>query len=169
MCRWLCGQWFDQGYELGGGQPFTVGTEGDLRNQRHIVSQCRTSDSSGTYRTRSQASATQMLDQLFAGEASPCARGVPYVDCSENMQAPRLSYAPCKDTACLFQTNIQLLPALSARASRAAELAKVAQDNDAALGTPYSPDLAPGCSCLLVRRGSQRALPRVRALKCCGL
>ncbi|KAL1722032.1 hypothetical protein EV715DRAFT_193735 [Schizophyllum commune] len=143
-------KWFDQGYELGGGQPFTVGTEGDLRNQRHI------------------ASATQMLDQLFAGEASPCARGVPYVDCSENMQAPRLSYAPCKDTACLFQTNIQLLPALSARASRAAELTKVAQDNDAALGTPYFPDLAPGCSCPLVRRGSQRALPRVRALKCCG-
>ncbi|KAI5836061.1 hypothetical protein K523DRAFT_400368 [Schizophyllum commune Tattone D] len=109
-------KWFDQGYELGGGQPFTVGTEGDLRNQRHI------------------ASATQLLDQLFAGEASPCARGVPYVDCSEDMQAPRLSYAPCMDTAGLFQTNIQLLPALSARASRAAELTKVAQDNDAALG-----------------------------------
>ena len=30
--------WFDQGVELGGGQPFTVGTEGDERNNRHIVS-----------------------------------------------------------------------------------------------------------------------------------
>ena len=30
--------WFDQGIELGGGQPFTVGTEGDERNNRHIVS-----------------------------------------------------------------------------------------------------------------------------------
>ncbi|KAI5898188.1 uncharacterized protein SCHCODRAFT_02486599 [Schizophyllum commune H4-8] len=118
-------KWFDQGYELGGGQPFTVGTEGDLRNQRHI------------------ASATQMLDQLFAGETSPCARGVPYVDCSNDVQAPKLSHAPCKDTACLFQTNIQLLPAISAQASRAAELAKVAQDSDAALGTPISSEPTP--------------------------
>jgi len=30
--------WFDQGIELGGGQPFTVGTEGDVRNKRHMVS-----------------------------------------------------------------------------------------------------------------------------------
>jgi len=29
--------WFDQGLELGGGQPFTVGTEGHIRNNRHIV------------------------------------------------------------------------------------------------------------------------------------
>lgn len=30
--------WFDQGIELAGGQPFTVGVEGDERNNRHIVS-----------------------------------------------------------------------------------------------------------------------------------
>lgn len=30
--------WFDQGIELGGGQPFTVGSEGEERNNRHIVS-----------------------------------------------------------------------------------------------------------------------------------
>lgn len=30
--------WFDHGIELGGGQAFTVGTEGDDRNDRHIVS-----------------------------------------------------------------------------------------------------------------------------------
>lgn len=29
--------WVDQGIELGGGQAFTVGTEGDERNRRHIV------------------------------------------------------------------------------------------------------------------------------------
>ncbi|KAL0951640.1 hypothetical protein HGRIS_008320 [Hohenbuehelia grisea] len=29
--------WFDQGVELGGGQPFTVGAEGDERNKRHIL------------------------------------------------------------------------------------------------------------------------------------
>lgn len=28
---------FDHGIELGGGQPFTVGTEGDIRNERHMV------------------------------------------------------------------------------------------------------------------------------------
>lgn len=30
--------WHDQGIELGGGQPFTVGTEGEQRNTLHIVS-----------------------------------------------------------------------------------------------------------------------------------
>lgn len=30
--------WFDQGIELGGGEAFTVGTEGEERNRRHIVS-----------------------------------------------------------------------------------------------------------------------------------
>ena len=29
--------WFDQGIELGGGQPFTVGQEGNERNRRHVV------------------------------------------------------------------------------------------------------------------------------------
>ena len=29
--------WFDQGFELGGGQPFTVGSEGDDRNKKYIV------------------------------------------------------------------------------------------------------------------------------------
>jgi hypothetical protein len=31
-------RWFDAGLELGGGQPFTVGQEGEERNNRHIVS-----------------------------------------------------------------------------------------------------------------------------------
>ena len=30
--------WHDRGVELGGGQPFTVGTEGERRNRLHIVS-----------------------------------------------------------------------------------------------------------------------------------
>ena len=29
--------WYDQGVDLGGGQPFTVGTEGEKRNRMHIV------------------------------------------------------------------------------------------------------------------------------------
>ena len=29
--------WFDQGVELGGGQPFTVGSQGEERNNKHIV------------------------------------------------------------------------------------------------------------------------------------
>ena len=32
--------WFDQGIELGGGQAFTVGSEGDERNKKHIVGAC---------------------------------------------------------------------------------------------------------------------------------
>lgn len=31
-------RWFDAGIPLGGGQPFTVGQEGEDRNNRHIVS-----------------------------------------------------------------------------------------------------------------------------------
>ena len=31
-------RWFDAGVELGGGQPFTVGREGEERNDRHMVS-----------------------------------------------------------------------------------------------------------------------------------
>ena len=31
-------RWFDAGIELGGGQAFTVGQEGEDRNNRHIVS-----------------------------------------------------------------------------------------------------------------------------------
>ena len=34
-------RWFDAGLELGGGQPFTVGQEGEDRNNRHIVSKYR--------------------------------------------------------------------------------------------------------------------------------
>lgn len=30
--------WFDQGIELGGGEPFTVSHEGNERNRMHIVS-----------------------------------------------------------------------------------------------------------------------------------
>ena len=33
--------WFDQGIELGGGVPFTVGSEGEARNNRHIVGSFR--------------------------------------------------------------------------------------------------------------------------------
>ncbi len=29
--------WFDQGFELGGGQAFTVGSEGDERNKNYTV------------------------------------------------------------------------------------------------------------------------------------
>lgn len=34
-------RWFYAGLELGGGQPFTTGQEGEERNNRHIVSYCR--------------------------------------------------------------------------------------------------------------------------------
>lgn len=29
--------WFDHGIQLGGGEPFTVGVDGHIRNERHIV------------------------------------------------------------------------------------------------------------------------------------
>ncbi|TRM66259.1 hypothetical protein BD626DRAFT_397693 [Schizophyllum amplum] len=111
-------RWFDQGYELGGGQAFTVGTEGDLRNERHI------------------ARATKMLDDIFAGERSPCEQGVPYVDCSPDTTMARMTYAPCKSASCLFQTNIQLLPDFSVQGSHASELAQLTKENSGRLGIP---------------------------------
>lgn len=30
--------WYDQGIEIGGGQPFSIGEEGEQRNRVHIVS-----------------------------------------------------------------------------------------------------------------------------------
>lgn len=39
--------WFDQGIELGGGQPFTIGHEGTERNRMHIVSRSLSNEGFG--------------------------------------------------------------------------------------------------------------------------
>ncbi|KAI0034001.1 hypothetical protein K488DRAFT_18652, partial [Vararia minispora EC-137] len=85
--------WFDQGIELGGGEPFTVGTEGDDRNRRHIIR------------------AAQYLELAVAEDRDP---PYPFIDrtlsssCSPSyLQQAR---AACFGRPCVLQTSIALFP-----------------------------------------------------------
>ncbi|KAK7058538.1 hypothetical protein VNI00_002174 [Paramarasmius palmivorus] len=84
--------WFDQGIELGGGEPFTVGEEGNERNRKHIQR------------------ATELLDSVLLCDRPPCIpHEIPFV----NMEKPTpssVSKAPCVGTSCLFETSVRLLP-----------------------------------------------------------
>ncbi|KAL5495126.1 hypothetical protein ACEPAI_588 [Sanghuangporus weigelae] len=79
--------WFDHGIELGGGQPFTVGTEGDDRNDRHI------------------ARALEYLSLLIS--AASTHRYVSKTTPLESVQP--VNIAPCRMTRCLVMSNIPLL------------------------------------------------------------
>ncbi|KAK7465483.1 hypothetical protein VKT23_005461 [Stygiomarasmius scandens] len=82
--------WLDQGIELGGGQPFTVGEEGDDRNKRHILR------------------ATQMLDQLLDCTSPPCIKTddvLPYVALDDGDQQT-ITRTPCIGTPCVLETSI---------------------------------------------------------------
>ncbi|KAH8120060.1 hypothetical protein DFH11DRAFT_1558066 [Phellopilus nigrolimitatus] len=80
--------WFDHGIELGGGQPFTVGPEGDARNDRHITQ------------------ALTYLSTLVAGNA---ASSSPYIS-RPNISHTDVNMAPCRLASCLVKSNIELLP-----------------------------------------------------------
>jgi len=82
--------WFDQGIELGGGQPFTIGLEGDSRNARHILR------------------ATRYLKFLLgsAQGGSP----LPYTSTDHPRVPEHITRAACKSIPCLLETNIHLLP-----------------------------------------------------------
>ncbi|KAH8099831.1 hypothetical protein BXZ70DRAFT_1008810 [Cristinia sonorae] len=85
--------WFDQGIELGGGQPFTVGLEGDTRNAMHIL--------------RATEFLQSLLRRTNTGNST-----APYVslNTSEVSALQAVSRAPCKGVPCLLETNIALLP-----------------------------------------------------------
>ncbi|KAH7886036.1 hypothetical protein F5I97DRAFT_1877220 [Phlebopus sp. FC_14] len=85
--------WFDQGIELGGGQPFTVGKEGDDRNRGHITNGCR----------YLEQVVTQISDPL--GSAA-----LDFVKTSRNLDQWSITRAACFGTPCLLETNIRLLP-----------------------------------------------------------
>ncbi len=108
--------WFDQGIELGGGQPFTVGTEGEERNNRHTVSagpflglhfcakDCAFQLRAAAYLSSiasgggNEGFALSALDQL------------PYVSCSSRDFDTSTTRAVCRSSRCLLETNIGLLP-----------------------------------------------------------
>ncbi|KDQ13132.1 hypothetical protein BOTBODRAFT_396250 [Botryobasidium botryosum FD-172 SS1] len=82
--------WLDEGMELGGGTPFTVGTEGDERNWLH------------TNR------AYNLLESIM-----PLASSNGFTDLAEYPSAHqdvRLWRAPCIFYTCVIETNIALLP-----------------------------------------------------------
>ncbi|EPQ60257.1 hypothetical protein GLOTRDRAFT_134973 [Gloeophyllum trabeum ATCC 11539] len=91
--------WFDQGIELGGGQPFTAGVEGDLRNRRHI------------------GKAGKYLDALLSWDNPPCLPSVPgkkespYVN-YDAMDSSRtgISRSALLGIPGMLETNIRLLP-----------------------------------------------------------
>ncbi|KAI0308277.1 hypothetical protein B0F90DRAFT_153442 [Multifurca ochricompacta] len=91
--------WFDQGIELGGGQPFTVGPEGDERNKMHILK------------------ASYYLDSLLDDDGSAYRRRmtdgkIPFtsLDTLEGSPISPLGKAPCVGRPCLFETTVSLLP-----------------------------------------------------------
>ncbi|KAK0208913.1 hypothetical protein DFS33DRAFT_1306372 [Desarmillaria ectypa] len=88
--------WFDQGIELQGGKPFTVGTEGNERNRKHINR------------------AVELLSSVIACERSPCLPGagdIPYIQYSTpDMQRTPVSRTPCRGLPCVLETSIRLLP-----------------------------------------------------------
>ncbi|KAI0673657.1 hypothetical protein C8Q78DRAFT_1018289 [Trametes maxima] len=119
--------WFDQGFELGGGQPFTVGSEGDERNQNYTLR------------------ATQYLDSLTHCGRTVCddpgadtqqARpSLPYVTLDRSDPPTHRTHAACRGSSCVLETNIRLLPdAVSHMASNVGEMLAVERRNVEALG-----------------------------------
>ncbi|KAJ4485752.1 hypothetical protein J3R30DRAFT_3441658 [Lentinula aciculospora] len=84
--------WFDQGIELGGGQAFTQGAEGDERNNRHI------------------AQAAKYLDQIMDCTHGPCLRhDIPFINL-EDQTLSAVYRAPCVGLPCLLEITIPLVP-----------------------------------------------------------
>lgn len=88
--------WFDHGIELGGGQPFTVGQEGNERNLRHIRNACA------------------YLDQLVfvthdTSHPESAVEALPFVQATTNVGQWFINKSPCLDSLCLLETNIHLL------------------------------------------------------------
>ncbi|KAI9056995.1 hypothetical protein FKP32DRAFT_1661484 [Trametes sanguinea] len=95
--------WFDQGFELGGGQPFTAGSEGDERNKNYTLRATRYLESL-THCGR--ASCDAALDTV-PEQARP---SPPYVTLDRTHVPNDRMRAACRGSACVLETNIRLLP-----------------------------------------------------------
>ena len=92
--------WHDQGIELGGGQPFTVGTEGEQRNKLHIVSKvyCRFV----LAEVRIQGNALTYLDEFLDSS-----RGNSYIQQHTRSGIPReMIHAVCSGGTCLLSASL---------------------------------------------------------------
>ncbi|KAG1757864.1 hypothetical protein EDB19DRAFT_1659437 [Suillus lakei] len=89
--------WFDQGIELGGGQPFTVGMDGNERNKIHTIKACQYLDT--------------LLSVTKASYTSQEESKLPFIEVDAPTPAGhQIFQAPCLGASCLLQTNIPLLP-----------------------------------------------------------
>lgn len=88
--------WFDQGIELGGGQAFTVGTEGHSRNRKHLLRACHHLD-------------TVLDSEVYRGRAASGKYPFISLDNAEGSLAPIQGLAVCLGRPCLFETTISLL------------------------------------------------------------
>ncbi|KDQ63120.1 hypothetical protein JAAARDRAFT_202624 [Jaapia argillacea MUCL 33604] len=108
--------WVDQGIELGGGQPFTIGTEGDIRNRKHIEK------------------AAQHLDFLIS-ESTRQISEIPYFSTEDDYSNIPISRTPCVGASCVLETNIQLLPdGMSHVSHSAANILAIEEENAHLLG-----------------------------------
>ncbi|KAH7881028.1 uncharacterized protein C8R40DRAFT_1076224 [Lentinula edodes] len=103
--------WFDQGIELGGGQAFTQGAEGDERNNKHI------------------AQAAKYLDEIINCTSTLCIRQlVPFTSLDDQMLSS-VYRAPCVGSQCLLETNISLLPSTQIDVDSANQILEIEKIN----------------------------------------
>lgn len=97
--------WFDHGIELGGGQPFTVGSEGDERNDKHMVCICKPGWTF-VYRPVQTRALEYLIEFTKADHFDKIA---PYVSISPEYHSI-VNRSPCLKGHCLIESNISLLP-----------------------------------------------------------
>ncbi|PIL31468.1 hypothetical protein GSI_06170 [Ganoderma sinense ZZ0214-1] len=97
--------WHDQGFELGGGQPFTVGSEGDDRNKKYILRATRYLESLAHCGRVS----CDGFDRNGSGDQQARPQ-LPYITLDRlHPQKPWIR-AACRVAACVLETNIRTLP-----------------------------------------------------------
>ncbi|KAI1793208.1 hypothetical protein LXA43DRAFT_1003413 [Ganoderma leucocontextum] len=94
--------WFDQGFELGGGQPFTVGSEGDERNKKYMVR--------ATRYLESLAHCGRASCDGFDPDGQHSRPKLPYVTLDRLHPQKSWIHAACRVAACVLETNIRTLP-----------------------------------------------------------
>ncbi|OSD06205.1 hypothetical protein PYCCODRAFT_1432018 [Trametes coccinea BRFM310] len=95
--------WFDQGFELGGGQPFTAGSEGDERNKNYTLRATRYLESL----THCGRASCDAVPDTVTEQARP---SPPYVTLDRSHAPNDRMRAACRGSACVLETNIRLLP-----------------------------------------------------------
>ncbi|KAI9444735.1 hypothetical protein H4582DRAFT_1806162 [Lactarius indigo] len=114
--------WFDQGIALGGGQAFTVGSEGHERNKKHILRACYYLDA-------------VLGSEVYRGRAAGGKHPFISLDNAEGPFAPTQGLAACFGRPCLFETTISLLPnEVKNSCERAQDMLDVEQRNLRILG-----------------------------------